>query len=484
MNYKMIIHTLGRIFLVEAALLAIPMLVGILYGESNAAAFLIPMGLLLVIGAATGIRAPKNTAIYAKEGLVIVAMAWILMSLFGAMPFVISGEIPRFVDAFFETVSGFTTTGASILPNVELLSQAMLFWRSFTHWVGGMGVLVFVMAVLPTTDGRAMHLMRAEVPGPTVGKLSSKLRDTAKILYGIYLLLTVTEVVLLLLGGMPLYDALIHSFGSAGTGGFSNKALSVGAYDSVYAEVVISVFMLLFGVKFNLYFLLLCRRFREALLSEELIAYLCVVGTAIVAITWNLTSLMYSFGTSLRYALFQVSSIITTTGYATTDFSSWPELSRAIMVLLMFFGACAGSTGGGLKIARVVILLKTAVQDVRHMIHPHAVSVVRFEKKPLDEKTFRSVHVYFVLYILLFAVSVLLLSLEHFDLITTFTAVASCLNNIGPGLELVGPMGNYSGFSDWGKLLLCWNMLLGRLEIYPILTMMVPLAWRRNRKKR
>jgi len=479
----MICFVVGRILLTEAALLLLPMAAALYYGEA-AAPFLLPALAAALAGAVLGRRRPKRTAIYARDGFAVVALAWILMSAFGAMPFMLSGDIPRFVDAFFETVSGFTTTGASILTAVEPLSRGCLFWRSFTHWVGGMGVLVFVMAILPMTDGHGMHLMRAEVPGPTVGKLVSRMSDSAKILYGIYLAMTLAEILLLWLGRMPLFDACIHAFGSAGTGGFSNRNLSVGAYQNPYYEIVIGVFILLFGVNFNLYYFLLIRRFREVFRSEELRAYLGIVAAAVAAITVNISHLYGSFAESLRCAFFQVASIITTTGYATTDFNLWPTFSKAILVALMFVGACAGSTGGGLKVARVVILSKTSLADLRRMLHPNAVSTVRFEGKPLQERSIRSVHLFLTVYILIFTASLLLLSLDQFDLITTFTAVASCINNIGPGLEAVGPMGNFSGFSDFGKLLLTFDMLVGRLEIFPMILLFAPSIWKRGRASR
>ena len=481
MNYRMLGYVLGRIFMVEAALMLLPVAVALIYGETGRlAAFLIPLVLLAVIGLLLGKRAPADTAIYAREGLVIVALSWVLMSVFGALPFVISGEIPNFVDAFFETVSGFTTTGASILRDVEALSQSMLFWRSFTHWVGGMGVLVFAMAVLPMTDGRAMHLMRAEVPGPTCGKISSKLSDSAKILYAIYLAMTVLETVLLCAGGMPLFDSLIHSFGTAGTGGFSNKALSVGGYNDPYFEIVIGVFMLLFGVNFNLYYFLLLRHFKEAFASEELHVYLGIVAFSTLTITANIASLYDNVGTALRTAFFQVSSIVTTTGYATADFNLWPTYSRIVLVILTFIGACASSTAGGLKVSRVIIFFKAARQDLNKMLHSHAVTTVRFEGKPLEEKTLRGVHNYFNIYMLMLTLSVLLVSLDGFDMVTTFTAVATCLNNVGPGLELVGPMGSFAEFSAPVKLLLAFDMLAGRLELYPMLTLFAPRLWRKR----
>ena len=477
----MICFVIGRILLTEAALLMLPMAVALGYGEA-AAPFLIPALLLALTGLLLGLRAPQKSSLYARDGFAVVALAWVLMSAFGALPFVISGDIPSFVDAFFETVSGFTTTGASILTEIEPLHRGILFWRSFTHWVGGMGVLVFVMAILPMSagDGHGMHLMRAEVPGPSVGKLVSRMGDTAKILYGIYLAMTVIEIVLLLLGGMPLFDACIHAFGTAGTGGFSSRNLSVGAYDSAYFDVVIGVFMLLFGVNFNLYYFLLIKRFRDVFRSEELRAYLLIVGAAVAAIAADIVHIYGTVGRSLRYAFFQVASIITTTGFATADFNAWPEFSRAILVILMFVGACAGSTGGGVKVARVVILCKTSLGDMRKMLHPNAVTTVRFEGKPLTDRSIRSVHLFLTVYILIFTVSVLLLSLERFDLITVFTAVAACINNIGPGLEVVGPMGNYAQFSPAAKLLLSFDMLVGRLEIFPMLLLFAPSIWKRR----
>ena len=475
----MIAYIIGRILLTEAALLVLPLLVTVLYGESPVP-FLIPILLLALCGGAMGWKKPKSTALYARDGLAVVALAWICMSLFGALPFVLSGDIPNYVDAFFETVSGFTTTGSSILTEIEPLSRGGLFWRSFTHWVGGMGVLVFVMAILPMNDGHGMHLMRAEVPGPTVGKLVSRMSDTAKILYSIYLVMTVVEIVLLLAGGMPLYDAAIHAFGTAGTGGFSCRNLSVGAYDSVYFDVVIGVFMLLFGVNFNLYYFLLIRRFRDVFHSEELRTYLLIVAASVLAIAVNISHLYQSFAASLRYAFFQVSSIITTTGYATADFNAWPAFSKAILVILMFVGACAGSTGGGMKVARIVILAKTSVCDMRKMLHPNAVATVRFEGKPIGEKNIRSVHLFLTVYLIVFTVSCLLLSLEEMDLVTTFTAVAACMNNIGPGLEVVGPMGNFAAFSPWAKVLLSFDMLVGRLEIFPMLLLFAPSIWKRK----
>lgn len=475
----MIGFVIGRILWTEAALLLLPALTALLYGES-VVPFLVPVLLLLLAGLPF-FKPPRQTALYARDGFAVVALAWLLMSAFGALPFVVDGCIPSFIDAFFETVSGFTTTGATILTAVEPLGQGILFWRSFTHWIGGMGVLVFVMAVLPMTDGHGMHLLRAEMPGPSVGKLVSRMSDTAKILYGIYFTMTLVEIVLLLLGGMPLFDACIHAFGSAGTGGFSSKNLSVGAYDSAYFDVVIGVFMLLFGVNFNLYYFLLIRRFRDVFRSEELWAYLAIVGAAVAAIAADIYRFYGSVFQSLRFSFFQVSSIITTTGYATADFNLWPTFSKGILVVLMFIGACAGSTGGGIKVARIVILAKTSWGDMRKMLHPNAVTTTRFEGKALTDRHIRSVHLFITVYLLVFTASFLLLCLEGFDIVTTFTALTACINNIGPGLEMVGPMGNFSAFSWWAKLLLSFNMLVGRLEIFPMLLLFAPSIWKQGR---
>lgn len=482
MNYRMVVFVLGRIFLVEAAMMLLPMVCSAIYGEwYMLPAFLLPAVILLLLGLAASLRTPKNTTIYARDGLAIVALVWVLMSAFGALPFVISGEIPAFADAFFEMVSGFTTTGSTILNDVEALSHGALFWRSFSHWVGGMGVLVFAMAVLPMTDGRAMHLMRAEVPGPTCGKLSSKLSDSAKILYGIYFAMTALEVVLLCAGGMSLYESLIHAFGTAGTGGFSNRGLSIGVYQNPYYEWVIGIFMLLFGINFNLYYFILMRHFREAFGSEELRAYLGIVLFSTVTIAANILSTVGSVGEAVRTAFFQVSSIITTTGYATTDFNLWPTYSRILLLLLMFVGGCAGSTAGGLKMSRIIIFFKAARQDLNKMLHTHAVTTIRFEGKPLDEKTLQGVHNYFNIYMLLIMLSTVLVSLDGFDLTTTFTAVITCMNNVGPGMEMVGPMANFSQFSDPVKYLLSFDMLAGRLELYPMLALFAPRLWRRRR---
>ena len=483
MNIRMIGFVLGRILLVEAGLLTLPLAVALLYREP-AMPWLITMAALVVCGALLSFRKPERTALYAKDGFAAVALVWLLMSAFGALPFVLSGDILHYVDAFFETVSGFTTTGASILPAVEPLSRGSLFWRSFTHWVGGMGVLVFVMAILPMSDGHTMHILRAEMPGPTAGKLVSRMSDTAKILYGIYFVMTAVLILLLVLGGMDLFDACIHAFGTAGTGGFSSRNASVGAYNSAYIDIVTGIGMLAFGVNFNLYFFLLVRRFREVLRSEELWVYLGIVAASTAAIAANILSLYDSVGTALRHTFFQVSSVITTTGYATVDFGQWPVFSKTVLVLLMFVGGCAGSTAGGLKVTRIVTLAKAAVMDMRKMLHPNAVINVRMEGRALPEKQVRGVQAYLSIYILILCGSWLLLSLAGFDELTTFTAVVTCINNVGPGLNMVGPTGNFGFFAPWAKLLLSFDMLAGRLELFPMLLLFTPSIWRGSHVRR
>ena len=483
MNIRMIGFVLGRILLVEAGLLTLPLAVALLYREP-AMPWLITMAALVVCGALLSFRKPERTALYAKDGFAAVALVWLLMSAFGALPFVLSGDILHYVDAFFETVSGFTTTGASILPAVEPLSRGSLFWRSFTHWVGGMGELVFVMAILPMSDGHTMHILRAEMPGPTAGKLVSRMSDTAKILYGIYFVMTAVMILLLVLGGMDLFDACIHAFGTAGTGGFSSRNASVGAYNSAYIDIVTGIGMLAFGVNFNLYFFLLVRRFREVLRSEELWVYLGIVAASTAAIAANILSLYDSVGTALRHTFFQVSSVITTTGYATVDFGQWPVFSKTVLVLLMFVGGCAGSTAGGLKVTRIVTLAKAAVMDMRKMLHPNAVINVRMEGRALPEKQVRGVQAYLSIYILILCGSWLLLSLAGFDELTTFTAVVTCINNVGPGLNMVGPTGNFGFFAPWAKLLLSFDMLAGRLELFPMLLLFAPSIWRGSHVRR
>ena len=480
MKTKVVIHTVGLMMLVEACLLIIPAVVGLIYHEQvSVRAFLISAAAAAGAGGALSLVKPGGSNIFAREGFAIVGLSWIMLSLFGCLPFVISRQIPDFVDAFFETVSGFTTTGSSILTDIEALDNAMLFWRSFTHWVGGMGVLVFGMIIIPLGGKRSMHLLRAESPGPSSGKLVPKMRDTAKILYGIYIGLSVILLIFLLAGGMSLFDSLINAFGTAGTGGYSNHGASIAYYDSEYFDIVIGVFMILFGVNFNLYFLILLKRFRPALRSEELHWYLGIIAFAVITIAANINSIYGSFHQSLRHAFFQVASVITTTGFATMDFDQWPQYSRHLLVLLMFIGACAGSTGGGLKVSRVILLLRTVGRGMRRMIHSKSVEKIRFEGRTIEEETINTCLVYLAIYCLTGVISVLLISLNNYSFEVNVTAVISCMNNIGPGLGMVGPAGNFSAFSAFSKLLLSFDMLAGRLEFLPILLLLSPKTWKR-----
>ena len=477
MNRKFVFRLLGKLLMVTSALMVLPLIVSIIYKEECYTSFLLSMGISLAIGfPLTVFCKTEDRVIYAKEGFVIVALSWLSMSAIGALPFFLSGEIPNYVDAFFETVSGFTTTGASILTDVEAMSHGILFWRSFTHWVGGMGVLVFVMAIIPASTDRSIHILRAEVPGPIVGKLVPKMRDTAIILYLIYIVLTVIEIVMLLIGGMPLFDSLIHAFGTAGTGGFGIKSDSIASY-SPYLQWVITVFMMIFGVNFNLYYLLLIKKTKSVFRSEELWTYIGIgiVSTAVIA--FNIRDMYSTLGETIRFSSFQVATIITTTGYATTDFNLWPELSKTILLLLMFIGSCAGSTAGGLKISRVILLFKMIKREIKSLIHPRAVSVVRFEGKKIDDPVLKSLSAYFAIYIACFVAVFILISFDGFDIVTNFSASAACFNNIGPGLNAVGPAANYAGYSVFSKIVLSFAMLLGRLEIYPILFVMSRSAW-------
>ena len=437
------------------------------------------LALCLVLGQLLTHKKPHNPSFYAKEGFVTTALGWIVMSLFGCLPFLITGEIPSFVDALFETVSGFTTTGASILSDVEALSHCSLIWRSFTHWIGGMGVLVFLLAVLPMVGGSNMHLMKAESPGPSVGKLVPKVRFTAQILYQLYIVLTVLEFILLLLGRMSVFEALCTAFGTAGTGGFGVKNDSIASY-SPYIQWVVTIFMILFGVNFNVYFFIYIRKLRDAARCEEMRWYLGIIAAATVLICANAYDTALTLEHNVRNSAFQVASIITTTGFATVNFDLWPELSRTILVMLMFCGACAGSTGGGLKVSRFVIAAKSLGNYISTFLHPRAVRKVKFEDKDVEPETLRAILVYFIAVVFIFAVSVLLVSLDNFDQITNFTAVAATFNNIGPGLNAVGPTCNFAGFSAFAKCVMIFDMLAGRLEIFPLLMLLYPPLWRES----
>ncbi len=478
MNFPLVFRTVGWVLVILAALLLLPLLCALCYGES-----VLPfLFTLLISGVIGGLLVhfihPRKKNLYAREGFLTVGLTWITVSLIGALPFLFSGAIPSFTDAFFETVSGFTTTGSTVLTNVEILPKGILFWRSFTHWIGGMGVIVFIMAILPSAGVGAVHIMKAEVPGTTFGKVAPKLKVTAKWLYYIYLALTLLMVIFLLAGGMSLYDSLVHTFGTAGTGGFSVYNASIGQYNNLYYEIVITVFMFLFGVNFNIYFLLLLRDFRSIFKSDELWTYCGIVIGSTLLIALNIAKLMGGFGMALRHSSFQVASIISTTGYATVDFGQWPLFSQVILVLLMFSGACGGSTCGGIKVTRLLLMAKKLRRDLHRMIHPRSVKAIRLNGKQVDESTLDDLSAYLMAYVGIAAGAFLLLSLDVGDLTATFTAMVTCLNNVGPGLGAVGPTGNFAFFSDASTWLLSFLMLLGRLEIFPLLLIFSPSLYR------
>lgn len=472
MNRKMIVYTLGRMLMLEGALLLLPTLTGFIYKEKSVALVFLGVAVLTaLVGYACSYQRPKKMKIYAKEGFVIVALAWTVLSLFGALPFYFSGEIPSYIDAFFEIVSGFTTTGSSVLTDVESLSHASLFWRSFSHWIGGMGVLVFVVAILPEANGSSLHILRAEMPGPIVGKLVSKLKVTAQILYKIYLVMTIIQIVLLCLGGMPLFDSLLTSFGTAGTGGFGIKNSSIAYYDNAYFDAVITIFMFLFGVNFNLYYFMLLKQFKSAFNNEELKWYTGIVLGAAILISWNTLPIYGSFLKAFRYAAFQVVSVVTTTGYITADYGTWPMFSQAILFILMFMGACAGSTGGGMKVSRIMMGVKNAIKEIKQLVHPNGVGSITMDGEIIEDTTVKSISAYFVIYFLLYFASILIVALDNMDFQSTIGAVTTCINNIGPGFGVVGPVGNFSTLSNVSKLLLSFDMLAGRLELFPFMVL-------------
>lgn len=480
MDTKIVRYILCRMLGVEAALLLVPVLVAVIYQEKCGIVFLIPIVILCLLFWVVGRKRPEHGQIYGKEGMVIVALAWILWSLFGAMPFTLSGYIPSYVDAFFETVSGFTTTGSSIIPDVEVLPHCLLFWRSFTHWIGGMGVLVFVLVVTSLDRKNSMHLMRAEVPGPEKDKLVPKAMSTARILYGMYLTLTVIEMVFLVIGGMNLFDSMIFSFGSAGTGGFSNYADSVAHFNSAYIDGVITVFCALFGVNFALFYFMILGDFKSILKNEELRTYILLIAGATAAIMLNIHSLYPTIGKTFRYAVFQVVTVITTTGYSTADFAQWPMFSKAVLMMLTVIGACASSTGGGIKVSRLLVGIKCVKREIVQLAHPKSVGIIRIGGKKVSSDVLRTIYIYFIAYVGILIGSVVLVSLDNFDFETTFSAVLTTLGNVGPGMAKVGPMGNFAEFSPLSKLILCFDMLAGRLEIFPFLVLFTAPAWRRK----
>lgn len=475
---------MGQLLTLEAALLLLPMLTALIYGEIWCLiSFSITSGGALLIGVLTMLLTkPKDKVIFAKDGFAVVSLAWIVMSLVGAVPFVLTGAIPNYVDALFETVSGLTTTGATIVTDVESFSKSVLLWRSFTHWIGGMGVLVLMMAIISNDSGRSIHILRAEMAGPVVGKLVPRVKDTAKILYIIYLVLTVAQILFLLPGGMPLFDSIVHALGTAGTGGFGIKADSIASYNP-YLQWVITIFMLIFSINFNLFFFILLGRFGSFFKNTELWCFFSIFLVASGIVTWNIYPVYNNFHDALRHGMFQVASICSTTGYSSVDFNLWPTTAKAVLFVLMFFGGCAGSTAGGLKTSRIMLMFKMVRRDIGQLLHPRSVHTVKLEGKTVDNRTLSGVSVYFALYISFIAATFLLLSLDGFDFETNLSAAVSCCNNVGPGFSVVGPMSSYADYSIFSKVVLTIAMLMGRLEIYPMLLMLDPKVWVSSHRK-
>ena len=480
MNYSMIIYILGHLLKFEAIFLLLPMLAGFSYNEIDASIYMVLAFIAFVAGTLLTLRQPKNKQLFTKEGFVTVALGWIVLSMYGALPFVLTGDIPSYVDALFETISGFTTTGASILSDVEALSYTNLFWRSFTHWIGGMGVFVFILAILPMIGGSTMYLMKAESPGPSVDKFVPRVKDTAKILYTLYIGITLLQIVCLLLAGMPLFDTLTHTFGTVGTGGFGIKNSSIGGYTSLQQNII-TFFMIASGVNYSAYFYIISKNFKDAFKMEEVRWYFGIILASVFIITLNTWHLYTGFGETVKHSFFQVASIITTTGYSTTDFDLWPELSKTILVLLMVIGACAGSTGGGFKVSRILILMKTIKKELSLMLHPREIKKIRMDGQVVNDDIIRSANVFTIIYFFLLFASILLISIDNFDLTTNVTAVAATLNNIGPGLAKVGPTCNFGSYSIFSKFVLMFNMLAGRLELFPLILLIMPNTWKHNK---
>ncbi len=491
MNFSIIKNIIGKILILLAALMVLPLIVSFIYQEGITyyLAYIIPIVVLVLLGILLNIEKAKSSKMLVREGMIIVGLSWLMMSLFGCIPFILTKDIPNFFDAFFEMASGFTTTGASIVPNVEVLSHSTLFWRSFSHWIGGMGVLVFILAIIPESkEGSSLHILRAESPGPQVGRLVSKMAASSRILYIIYMVLTLVEFLLLLLGPdteMNVFHSLIYSLGTAGTGGFSAHADGLASF-TAYSQYVISIFMIVFGINFSMFYLLLIKNVKDVYKNTEIKVYIVTVILSVLIICFNIYPQVGNVEETFRLSLFQVASIISTTGYSTCDFNTWPILSKAIILMLICFGACAGSTAGGFKMSRVVILFKSAVAKVKKLVRPRKVEVVYMDSKPLSEATVDSVMGYFVVYVLVFIVCTVLISIynpnmPNIDLETTITSSLTCLNNVGPGLgSIVGPAGNFSSYSNFSKLVLTLEMIAGRLELFPILLLFSPNMWRKN----
>ncbi|MCR5420767.1 MAG: TrkH family potassium uptake protein [Lachnospiraceae bacterium] len=477
MNSSIVRYTLGLVLMIEAALLLLPCIVALIYKDKNGIYFLIVAGLCLLLGFGMSLSKPKSKIFYLKEGCIITSLSWILLSFFGSLPFYLSGSIPSLTDALFETISGFTTTGASILSEVESLSKSVTFWRCFTHWIGGMGVLVFLLAIIPIGGGSQINIMKAESPGPSVGKLVPKIRSTARILYIIYFVMTILEILFLVIGKMPLFDAINTAVATAGTGGFGIKNDSFASY-SPYLQWVVTIFMIMFGINFNAYYLLLFRQFKKAFTMEEVVHYLAIILIAIAIIFTRLVNSYNYASDALRDTAFQVASIITTTGFSSVDFDKWPAVCQTVMVFLMFIGACAGSTGGGIKVSRLIILRKTIIKELNSYIHPKSIKKIKMDDKPIEHEVLRATNVYFITFTILFSLSILLVSIDGKDLVTNFTAVAATINNIGPGLSEVGATQNFGHFSTLSKYVLMFDMIAGRLELFPLLILFHPTLWR------
>lgn len=479
MNKRMVAFFLGYVLRIEAALLVLPIIVSVIYWEKDALIMTAIAVATYLCGLAISVKKPANTSFYTREGFVAVSLSWIVLSVVGALPFFLTGAIPSFVDALFETISGFTTTGASILSEVESISKGVLFWRSFTHWIGGMGVLVFMLAILPFAEGDNIHIMRAESPGPSVGKLVPKVKSTAKILYSIYIVITLLEMILLKISGMSLYESIVMTFGTVGTGGFA--VLNSGCTEyTVLQQGIITVFMIMCGVNFNAYFLLATRKIKDALTSEEILTYLGILAFAAITIALNISGSFDSFWMALHHSLFNVAACMTTTGYSSMDFALWPTYSKLMLVTVMFVGGCAGSTAGGMKVSRIVIGFKTVKKELSHLIHPRSVKILKFDGKPIEHSVLRGVNVFIICYFVILFVSVLLVSLDGRDVVTTVTSVIATINNIGPGLAEVGPMSNFGSFSIMSKCVLMFDMLAGRLELFPLLLLFMPKTWKRT----
>ena len=479
MNIAIILYTLGRVLAIESAFMVLPGIVALIYRENNWWTYFVVALVGMLAGLLVSFKKPKNTQFFAKEGFASVGLAWLLISMTGALPPFLSREIPNYIDAVFEMSSGFTTTGATILTDVEAMTRATLFWRSFSHWIGGMGIFVFLLAVMPMVGGVNMHLLRAESPGPVVGKLVPKMKDSSQILYVIYIFLTIVQIISLWIMGMSFFEAVCTACATAGTGGFGIYNSSIANF-STLIKWDVTIFMILYGINFNVYFLILARKFKNILKIEEVRTYLLVIVGAVLIITLNIFKTYNSFGMALTDAAFQVASIITTTGFATCDFNLWPALSKTILVLLMITGACAGSTGGGLKFSRVLILIKAVRQEINSFIHPRSVKAVGMDDRTVDKTVVKSVCVYAVLFALIYFGSVFIVSIDKYDVVTNFTAVLATMNNVGPGFEVVGATGNYAGFNYLSKIVFIFDMLAGRLELYPILLLFVPMMWKKH----